>query len=433
MKILLYYTLLILSVIGLACGCAGLLPVAATYASAAATVTALIAIARFLIMPRRAAMIGIDLLKSCDTNNRIAHTGQPDADRIADLFNDMMGRLREERLKVQEKERLLGYLIEASPMGVVIFDFDHRISVANSAFLDMADIDRDSVWKGKSLTELDSPLTLFASELGIGEVSLLRLPDGGTLKCSMLAFTESGFERRFLLVENVTREIDQARREAYGQVIRIISHEVNNSMGGVRSLLEMLAGIHADDAALVRLIESVAQRCAELSDFIGGYADVIRLRRPELTPLSLPTFIADSLPFLESSCRAALHFHNPSEEIPCVDADGAMLSQALVNIIKNADESIASSPDASRGQIHISLARDRSTVSLTITDNGLGISKEHSRKIFTPFFSSKPDGQGIGLTLTSEILRRHNCSFTLRTDPDGLTRFRIIFPAFHAR
>ncbi len=107
------------------------------------------------------------------------------------------------------------------------------------------------------------------------------------------------------------------------------------------------------------------------------------------------------------------------EELGDVNLDIALFEQVLVNIIKNAAESIGKD-----GKIQI---RTSSPASIEIVDNGEGITKETEAKLFSPFFSTKPNGQGIGLVFIREVLMRHGCSFSLRTYADGLTRFRIIF------
>ena len=107
------------------------------------------------------------------------------------------------------------------------------------------------------------------------------------------------------------------------------------------------------------------------------------------------------------------------EELGDVNLDIALFEQVLVNIIKNAAESIGKD-----GKIQI---RTSSPASIEIVDNGEGITKVTEAKLFSPFFSTKPNGQGIGLVFIREVLMRHGCSFSLRTYADGLTRFRIIF------
>ena len=108
------------------------------------------------------------------------------------------------------------------------------------------------------------------------------------------------------------------------------------------------------------------------------------------------------------------------EENPIVKMDTSLFEQVLINIIKNSAESIDEGGE-------IIIRTPASPLTLEVCDNGKGISKEIESKLFTPFFSTKPNGQGIGLIFIREVLMKHGFSFSLRTYPDGITRFRIRF------
>ena len=110
-----------------------------------------------------------------------------------------------------------------------------------------------------------------------------------------------------------------------------------------------------------------------------------------------------------------------------VRLDASLFEQVLVNIIKNAAESIECSTEELKRQGEV-IVRTIAPASIEVVDNGPGISKEAEAKLFSPFFSTKPNGQGIGLVFIREVLSRHGCTFSLRTYNDGLTRFRILFP-----
>ena len=154
----------------------------------------------------------------------------------------------------------------------------------------------------------------------------------------------------FHLIKSLTKEVLEAEKSAYGKVIRVISHEVNNTVAGVTSVL----------------------------DTVKSYAGVA----------------------------------SKNSESTSTNA----------NASSNANAS-ASSSVSDAGTVVI--MTDVSLNLLEISDNGAGISKDTEQKLFTPFYSTKPNGQGIGLMTISEILTRHNFDFSLRTYPDGITRFRI--------
>lgn len=378
-----------------------------------------------VVQPRRMIQMGMELLSAQEANNRLAPVGQPDADLVAELFNTLMGRLHYERLRLREQNSFLDQLLQASPMGVALLDFDFHINLVNPAFLKLLSIPETEEIRGKLISDIPGNIAPQLIEMEDVTTRTIRCEDHTILRCYRLSFMESGFRRPFILLESLTEEVMLAERSAYGKVIRLMSHEVNNSMTGITTLLEVLAAYHKDDADLSGFITSVNDRCGAMSRFIGAYADVVRLPEPHTEKINLKEFIVSHLPFLRSNSPYPIE----TAELQNleINADADMLSQVLVNIIKNSAEAIGET-GREDGEITISIIEDEHHKPvLTIADNGSGISPDTAVNLFNPFFSTKPDGQGIGLTMVAEILRRHNARFSLRTYDDGITRFRILF------
>ena len=169
------------------------------------------------------------------------------------------------------------------------------------------------------------------------------------------------------------------------------------------------------------------ERCYSMSRFITRFADVVKIPEPTLVPLSLNEMAARCKCFMEGMCAdagIALRLECDGQ-VGEVKMDASLFEQVLVNIIKNAAESITLSGSGGGGEI---VVRTSAPASVEVVDNGPGISREVESKLFTPFFSTKPNGQGIGLVFIREVLSKHGCTFSLRTYEDGLTRFRILFP-----
>lgn len=379
-----------------------------------------------VVRPIRTLTAGMDLVSAQDFGSRLSRVGYPDADRLVDMFNRMMTCLKNERLRQHEQNTFLSLLIEASPMGIVIFDFDGRLSLINPAALRLLDIPAGHDLTGLTLEMIPGDIAAMAAAIPKGETRILRPADTQVYRCARLSFMEMGFPRPFLLIESLTDEISRAEKAAYEKVIRMISHEVNNSMAGIKSLLETLADIMEGDPAMAELIDSCHERCVSMSRFITSYADVVKLPDPTPVMCDLNTAITRQLPFLEAMLPEGIKLtFTPSPESAPAMADSVQLEQVMVNIVKNAAESILSAPGATCGEIGIAISSAPS--SITITDNGPGISSDTAAHLFTPFFTTKPSGQGIGLLCVSEILRRHRCRFSLVTVAP-LTRFTIIFP-----
>lgn len=361
---------------------------------------------RRVLLPVMALKHGIDLLQAQDFSSRLAKVGSRDADNIGAVFNRMMDALKNERLRVMERNQFLDMLIEASPMGIVIYDFNGSISDMNSA--------------ARSLLDNDE-LRCATEELQRGEVRTVRLSDTRIYRLSSLTFLDRGFQRPFVLMESLSEEVRTVEKAAYGKVIRQMSHEVNNTVAGVTPVLDTLAAI-ADDPDLTETVTASSDRLLSLSRFVTNYAEMVKLPAPDLHEVNFTALVESMIPFLESLAagrKIRINTDVERENPVILRADPVQIEQVIVNIVKNSIESIAGSTGS--GTVTVRLTGHV----LEVADNGGGISLEVAENLFTPFFTTKNNGNGIGLMLVSEILHNHGFTFSLRTYADGITRFRI--------
>ena len=380
---------------------------------------------RKVIKPLNSIAGGMDLLRAQDFSSRLAPVGQREADRIVQVFNRMMDQLKEERLRLREQNHFLDLLISVSPMGVIILTLDEKISMTNKAALEFMDEGPEENLIGKSMDELNGTLAEELKRLPKGATETIRLSNSRIYRCSRLSFIDRGFAHPFYLIESLTADVMKAEKKAYEKVIRMIAHEVNNSVAGIASTLDTVndALQTIDDTEdLQEVMKVCIERSFSMSRFITNFADVVKIPEPQLEEVSLNDRVFACKRFMENVCQSRdidLQM-NLCEENPTVSIDTSLFEQVLINIIKNAAESIGE-----KGCITIRTSA--SPLMLEIGDTGQGISKETETMLFTPFFSTKPNGQGIGLIFIREVLMKHNCNFSLRTYPDGITRFRICF------
>ena len=347
---------------------------------------------RKTIRPYDTLIGGMELVKDLDLTTRLAPSGQHETDVIVRTFNDLLARLRSEHLRLEEQYTFLNLLIEASPMGVIQCDLDGNTTSMNPAAHEML---------SPSIEE-----TIHA--LPLGETTTVRIPGGPQLfRISHLSFPDRGFQHPFFLIESLTSEIRLAEKAAYERVIRMIAHEVNNSVAGI------IGSLTGDEA----------ERLTALSSFVSRFAEVVKIPQPQLQLCDLSEEVEACRPFLENLCTQAhvhIDFRLTDEAVP-VHLDTVLFQQVLINIVKNAVESIGTT----QGLVTLEVT---TPATLTITDNGHGIPPAIAKNLFTPFFSTKPQGQGLGLLLIRDILTSHHCTFNLLTDPeDHLTRFTIQF------
>jgi len=378
---------------------------------------------RKIVKPLDTIGNGMDLLKEQDFSSRLSLVGQYEADRIVKIFNRMMEQLKNERLYIREQNHFLDLLINASPMGVVMIDLEGRITSLNPIAVKMLGFPSGTDVVGEKLSGMDSLLAKELLDIPLNGVRTIRLNDSSIYKCSHSSFIDKGYHHPFFLLESLTSEVMRAEKKAYEKVIRMIAHEVNNTTAGITSTLDTVESVleEVENTEDIREVMKVcSDRCYSLSNFITNFANVVKIPEPDLKTADLNEVVFSCIRFMETIClnrNITIHTELCKEKI-LVNIDSSLFEQVLVNIIKNSAESIESDGD-------IFIRTSASPVCLEITDTGKGISKETETKLFTPFFSTKPTGQGIGLIFIREVLTKHGFSFSLKTYADGLTRFKI--------
>jgi len=367
----------------------------------------------------------LNLLKEGDFNITLVKTGNSDVDNIIEVYNSMIKRLREERLSVREKNQFLDLLIESSPLGIIMMDLDDRIMEINKAAIRSLGIKENS-FKGKFLKELNSNLSVEIGKIGYDEKQLIILADGQKYLCRKLFFMDHGFKHSFYLIEEFTEEIKRAEKEAYGKLIRMMAHEVNNTVGSVNSIMTSMQSnpetfVKSEQDDLIRILGVAIQRNYQMNRFMQNFSNVVKLPAPDKEEMDLN----DSLSLVIESYNAELKEKkigvevNLDSTIPLINADRSQMEQVFLNIIKNSKEAVPVN-----GQLRITTQKN--PIAVIFEDDGPGLSKEVSEKLFTPFFSTKPGGQGIGLTLVQEILTNHGFSFSFRNKETIGTEFKII-------
>lgn len=379
-----------------------------------------------LIKPYQIISSGMELLKEQDFSTRLRFISSSEANQVIEVFNKMMDQLKDERLQVREKNHFLDLLIQASPQGVIILDFDERISEVNSAgqrLLNVTDIEEI---KGKKLTETNISIGKQLSELNPGQDVVIRSSGITMYKCSRSSFIDRGFAHPFILIEELTHELLKIEKKSYENIIRMMAHEVNNSVGAVSSTLNVISDTlrqseNNELADVLPAVDASFDRCRHLGQFISNFAEVVKIPSPSISEVSINELArsVEALTGIECQRRNISLSLDLTTDWDKARIDSIQFEQVLVNIVKNAYEAIGEN-----GQIVIStMSRP---LSIVIANNGPAITEEVKQKLFTPFFTTKSSGQGIGLMFVREVLLNHKCKFDLRSE-DGWTRFEITF------
>ncbi|WP_353721048.1 ATP-binding protein [Dyadobacter sp. 676] len=361
---------------------------------------------------------GIEAIKDKDFSIKFVPTGKGEVDVLIEVYNMMIDQLREERVRLNEQHFFLEKLIEASPISIIVLDYDDRIESLNSKGKSQFEL-TDKTLVGKKLAETGLPLLAELADMLDGESRLIKTNGIETFKAQRSYFMDRGFRRSFLMIEELTNEILESEKNAYGKVIRMMAHEVNNTLGATDSILQTTTHLLSDTdyGDIKEALHVASERNQQLTRFMRNFADVVRLPAPMPGQTDMGQLIRDVTVFMQNAASARnVKVLSEGRENVFWNVDKGQMEQVLINVIKNAVEACESGQE-----VRVVATPDR----IVIRNNGKPIELEVSTKLFNPFFSTKRDGQGIGLTLSREILGNHGFGFALETGPDGWTEFRI--------
>lgn len=382
---------------------------------------------RSFFVPLQLIHTGAELVAEQDFTSTFRPVGQPEMDTLIGVYNRMIGELRSERLRLQEQHHFLGQVLAASPAGVLTLDFDRRVALTNPAAGRLLGLDAEGL-RGRRIEEVPGVLGPELAELPVGGSKVIA---AGSRRLRVVhgELYDRGFPRSFFLIEELTEELRASEKAAYEKLIRTLSHEVNNSIGPVRSLLESAREYRealppADRPDFEEALTVAGTRLDHLGSFMRGYAEVVRLPPPEPRPCDVATLVDEILLLLRPELarrRIAAEWEERGAPPP-IDLDRNQVEQVLVNVLRNAMEAIGEN-----GRIALSLTQGDGHTTLAIRDSGPGVPEEARGQLFTPFFSTKKNGRGLGLTLAHEILTQHGFEFALENHPKGGAEFTIRF------
>src|SRR5450432_3406681 len=244
-----------------------------------------------LIRPLKLLMQGTDAIRDRDFNVKFLTTGKYEMDELIHVYNQMMDELRTERTKQEQQHLFLEKLIYTSPTGILILDYDDKIHEVNPKALKLLDIEEKDVL-GRSIDETTHPVLQEIKQLKSGGSKTITFNGVSTYKLQKSHFIDRGFARHFVMIEELTAEILAAEKKAYGKVIRMMAHEVNNTVGPVNSIID--SALHSshlwdqkENKPFQEALQVAMDRNQNLNLFMRNFADVVRLPEPNKKKIDL--------------------------------------------------------------------------------------------------------------------------------------------------
>ena len=378
---------------------------------------------RHLARSLNALEVGLLNFNDNDFSVSIPANGEGQLKALAELFNDSAARLRQERQYIYQRELLLDKVIQSSPNVMLLFNDHQKLMYANDAARHLFHI--KGKMEGLSLNELlqDLPEAL-ALALKQEKSGLFTMgeDDTETWYLSRGQFLLNNQQHNLILLKQMTRELNRQEVAVWKKVIRIISHELNNSVAPIASMVNSgrLLTKDLDNPKLKLIFDTIESRTNHLSQFIFNYARFAKLPLPQRRQVAwqqLIEHLTQHYPFtLANELPAEMGYF-----------DQGQMEQVLLNLLKNAHES-GSNPDEVTLTIRFQTLVDGTGFIIKIEDRGSGMSEEVLEQALLPFYSTKQSGTGLGLPLCREIIEAHEGSISMHNRTDGGLSVQLWLP-----
>lgn len=361
---------------------------------------------------RQALRDGVQSFREADFSVRLAVDRTDELGELMAVYNQMADALRAGHNEIYQRELLLDTILQGTPVAIVLAGQGGRVVFANRAARELLGTPRRL--EGRLFEEVLGPVPAQMREaLGGGDALFTVGRDGEeeTYRTARRSFHLNTQRHTLFMIERLTPELRRREVEVWKKAIRVMNHELNNSLAPIRSLVHsarQVVGRPEQAHHLEGIFETLEDRAAHLTEFLEGYARFARLPRPNPQEVPWREFLDD----VRGMCPFRLEGTPPPQP---GWFDPAQMQQALINLLKNAYES--GSP-AQEIAVSVHRAADEGTV-LRVMDRGRGMDEEVMGRALLPFYSSKASGTGLGLPLCREILEAHGGRLRLQARPGG--------------
>lgn len=323
--------------------------------------------------------------------------------------NSLGSTMRDQRLGALEASALLRTVMAEIDVAIFAFDAEQRLRLVNRTGEKLL-AQPEAKLLGRSSTELGLDQCLAAEEGERAHTKQMVFPGGvGRWNVRHSTFREGGVQHKLLVLTDLSQTLREEERTAWQRLLRVLGHELNNSLAPIKSVAGSLAELlkrkqHPEDMQedMTRGLEVISSRAESLARFVESYSRLARLPQPRLEPLNIGNLVKTV-----ASLETRLPVRVVSADDVVVRADQVQLEQLLINLLRNAvDASLET-----QGGVEVGWARHNGSVEIWISDEGPGIA--NTSNLFIPFFTTKPSGSGIGLVLSRQIAEAHGGSLSV--------------------
>jgi two-component system, NtrC family, nitrogen regulation sensor histidine kinase NtrY len=358
-------------------------------------------------------------------------------DRLRGAIERTVVTLNAARIRPQQQIDHLQTLIDTAPIAMLTLDDDGNITLANRAAHRLAG---RTINKVQHLAALGESAAARLLQLTPGQRCVLRLGTGRRVLASSAHFSAAGQRHRVFSLQNIESELDAAELQAWQDLLRVLAHEMMNSLTPIASLAESARPLLQDTLRsapsrnlrdVADAIDVIARRSAGLMSFVARYRSMAELPPATLEEFSATTLIhrIDQLMGATLTARNITYSSRVEPGDLALRADGDLLEQALINLIHNAMDAVVGKEHP---QVSVYCRLRDGQCAISVCDNGSGLDGASLERIFIPFFTTKPGGSGIGLSLARQIAHAHHGQLEAAANESGGAMFTLSIPAWDA-
>lgn len=367
----------------------------------------------------------VDSYRDGDFSFGLSWARNDELGELVTTHNRLGDALREQRLGLVQRELLLDTMVQNTPVAMVLVDASGRVSYANLAA--RREFNAGRRLEGHALDALlasvPEPLRDAVQSGRDGLFAIGSDDDEQTWHIARRDFRLNGRVQSLLMLRQLTAELRRQEVQTWKKVIRVISHELNNSLAPIASLAHSGAELtrRGQHGRLESVFGTIEERARHLEGFIRGYAHFAKLPAPRLEALQWPEFVARLRSQIDFSLEDVLPTDTARLDVP-------QMEQALLNLLKNAHES--GSP---ADQVSLRVRRQPGVLRIEVMDRGTGMSDAVLTNALVPFYSTKRSGTGLGLALAREIAEAHGGRISLGNRSDGGLVVAMVLPVSETR
>ena len=339
--------------------------------------------------------------------------------RMVDNLNEAIAQYRMKQSEMEGKYQYFETLLDTVDTSVLVLDKQGNVKWMNRA--SVQDLCGYAIHHMDDLKGLNPDFPALLNALQPGEVKVIRIYKEEVMQDMAITVTEYVTNRtnlRLVNLKNIRSVLEENEMEAWQKLVRVLTHEIMNSITPIISLSDTLCeraiqqGMD-EESLMLQGMKTIHRRSKGLMNFVENYRKLSRLSSPVLAPVSVGELLGDIKKLFSSS--GVRYIYKVEDEKRKLMIDRSQMEQVLINLLKNASEACeeSSNPEV---VIDTTYQEDKHIFQLSVTDNGCGILPEVQERIFIPFFTTKPTGSGIGLSLCKQIVAMHGGSIRVKSE-----------------